>query len=105
MIKNFLSRIFPPKEIVKPFPVPEYVVFNITNFNNWFNAKDNGAVYAHSGIFLRLDKLSENHILDYIEKCYGIEAGGPFLWSKPVNCMISKFYDEIRADWKVKLLS
>jgi hypothetical protein len=30
------------------------------------------AVYANTGIFLRLDKLSESHIKDYLEKCYSI---------------------------------
>lgn len=104
MLKKILSEFFPPKVIIKPFPVPEYVVFNVTNFNNWFNDKNNGAVYANSGIFLRIDKLSETHIFDYMIKCYGINNGGSFLWSKPVNTMISNFYQEIRADWRIKLL-
>jgi hypothetical protein len=62
-----------PKEIIRPFNVPDYITCNVENFNNWFNAKNNNAEYAHSGIFLRLDKLSESHIQDYFLKCYGID--------------------------------
>lgn len=103
MLKKIISKIVSQKELSKPFSVPEYIVFNVDNFNAWFNDKNNGATYANSGIFLRVDKLSEAQILDYIEKCYGIKDGGPFLWSKPINTMISRFYDDIRADWMVKL--
>lgn len=84
----------------RPFLVPEYIVFNVENFNNWFNAKDNNAVYAHPGIFLRIDKLSESCIEDYIEKCYGLK--GRFLWSKHTYEMYSEFYNEIRKDWMKK---
>lgn len=94
---GFLKR----KEIVKPFPVPEYIVFNVDNFNKWFVAPDNGAVYANKGIFLRLDKLGESHVTDYIEKCYGL-AGG-FLWTKPTSTMIREFHEAIRKDWTIKL--
>jgi hypothetical protein len=41
--------------------------FNVDNFNKWFNDPNNKAVYANTGIFLRLDKLSESH-KDYLEK-------------------------------------
>ena len=61
------------KTIIVPFDIPFYIIFNVDNFNNWFNATDNNAIYAHSGIFLRTDKLSESHIHDYILKCYGID--------------------------------
>lgn len=91
---GFLKR----KEIVKPFPVPEYIVFNVENFNNWFNDDNNNAIYANKGIFLRLDKLSESQITDYIEKCYGLSGG--FLWSKPTHEMIYMFYEEIRKNWQ-----
>lgn len=91
------------KEVIKFFPVPEYIIFNVDNFNAWFNAPGNNAIYAHSGIFLRLDKLSESHITDYLEKCYGIKNNGPFLWSKPTHIMISNFYSEIRKDWSERL--
>ena len=67
-----MLKIF-TKEVIKPFPVPEFIVLNVDNFNTWFKAKDNNAVYANEGIFLRLDKLSVSHVTDYMEKCYGIK--------------------------------
>lgn len=94
---NFLK-----KEVVKPFQVPEYIVFNIENFNNWFNDKNNNAVYAHPGIFLRTDKLSESHITDYLEKCYGITKKDNIIWSESRGELIRKFYNELRNDWRNK---
>lgn len=89
------------KEIIKPFPVPRYIVFNVDNFNNWFNSPDNNAIYANSGIFLRLDKLSESHIIDYLEKSYGIiEDNHNYTYS-----MIRKFLDDVRMDWLKKINS
>lgn len=65
--------------IHKNIKIPEEsVVFNVDNFNEWFNDKDNGATYAHSGIFLRTDKLSDQHIEEYMKNCYGIDNFGPF---------------------------
>jgi hypothetical protein len=99
-----LLDFFKKKKIIEPIEMPsEDVVFNVDNFNKWFNDPNNNAIYAHSGIFLRLDKLSETHIIDYIEKCYGIKNGGPFLWSQPLFEMIVKFNDRIREDWRNKL--
>ena len=90
-----------------PFIIPkviplEEIIFNVDNFNIWFNHKDNDAQYANPGIFLRVDKLSESHITDYLLKCYGIENPA-FLFSKPANEMISDFQKEIRTDWLKKL--
>lgn len=90
--------LFKRKEVIKPFLVPEYIVFSVDNFNKWFNDDNNNAVYANKGIFLRLDKLSESHITDYIDKCYGLSGG--FLWSKPTHEMIYMFYEEIRKNWQ-----
>jgi hypothetical protein len=84
-------------EVVKSHPVPEYIIFNLDNFNAWFNAKDNGAIYAHSGIFLRLDKLSVVHVDDYIEKCYGLAH------SIQGHDKTVKFYNKIKEDWRKKL--
>jgi len=87
------------KEIIKPFPVPSYIMFNVDNFNTWFNAPDNGATYAHVGIFLRTDKLSLNHVTEYMEKCYGISE-----WkNNHVPDTVWAFYEEVRADWIKKL--
>jgi len=83
------------REVVEIFPVPQYIVFNVVNFNSWFINPGNNAVYANSGIFLRLDKLDEAHITDYLEKCYGIVDG---------DCEdIKEFEKEIREDWKHKI--
>ena len=87
---------------VKTFLVPEYIVFNVDNFNKWFNAPDNNAIYANPGIYLRIDKLSEDCITDYILKCYGLSGG--FLWSKPTHTMLRDFHTAIVHDWKVKLI-
>ena len=61
------------KQQEQKFVPKSYVLFNVDTFNTWFNDKDNGAEYAHSGIFLRLDKLSENHLIDYFKKCHNID--------------------------------
>ena len=100
-MKRFLDLF---KKKVIPVQIPsEDVVFSVDNFNKWFNDPNNNAVYANSGIFLRLDKLSESHILDYLLKSYGIENGGPMKWSAPHYVIIEKFYKEIREDWKKKI--
>lgn len=101
-MKKFLDFFKKEKPVEKEIP-SEDVVFNVDNFNKWFNDLNNNAVYAHPGIFLRLDKLSESHITDYLEKCYGIKNGGAFLWSKPTSEMIRIFCEEIREDWRNKL--
>lgn len=78
-------------------------IFNVEKFNEWFCDPNNEATYAHTGIFLRLDKLSVGHIFEYLEKRYGIKYGGPFLWSKPTREMLGDFEEEIRKDWRTKL--
>lgn len=76
----------------------KYVLFNVETFNTWFNDKYNDAVYAHSGIFLRVDKLSESQIKDYLIKCHGLELSN---WD--IEEDIRNFYEEIRKDWLKKL--
>lgn len=78
---------------------PAYIVINVDNFNLWFNHPDNGATYAHPGIFLRLDKLSTNHIVEYMEKCYGIN--GYNVPSEEYD--VQNFMDIIRKDWIKKI--
>jgi hypothetical protein len=80
------------------FAPKKYVLFNVDTFNTWFNDKYNDAVYAHSGIFLRLDKLSESHIEDYLVKCHGLDLSN---WD--IHEDIRNFYEEIRKDWLKKL--
>jgi len=100
-----IGDLFSKKEdtkVKKEIP-DESIVFNVDNFNKWFCDPNNKAIYANSGIFLRVDKLSESHIEDYLMKCYGIPNYGPFLWSQPTWEMVSDFYNEIRKDWMNKL--
>ena len=54
-----ISKLF-TREIVieKQCVPPEYIVFNVSNFNQWFQDPNNNAVYANRGIYLRIDKLS-----------------------------------------------
>jgi hypothetical protein len=104
--KNFLSfsrlKSVSRKETDRVIP-DESIIFNVDNFNDWFCDPNNGAVYANKGIFLRVDKLSESQIIDYIEKKWGIKKDETFLWSKPFNIMVSNFHKEIRKDWVNKL--
>lgn len=102
-ILDRVKLLFSKSESIKTKVIPsESIVFNVDNFNEWFCNPNNNAIYANEGIFLRTDKLDESHIEDYIDKKYGIKDGGPFLWSKPVNSMLSDFYKEIRKDWMHK---
>ena len=95
-----MKRIFDffKKKETKSIEVPsESAVFDVENFNRWFNDPNNNAVYANPGIFLRTDKLSESHIMDYLEKCHGIKNGGPFLE------MVAEFEERIREDWRKRI--
>ena len=83
-----------PKRVI---PLEE-IIFNVDNFNIWFNHPGNGATYANSGIFKRTDKLSETHIDEYLAKCYGIENGA-FLFSKPFGEMKSDLLNDIKQNW------
>jgi hypothetical protein len=96
MIDKFVN-FFKKKEVEKPYiEVSDDIIFNVDNFNEWFNDPNNNAVYAHSGIFLRTDKLSESHILDYIKNRFdGIK--------EPDHSKISEFYSKIRDDWRAKI--
>ena len=42
-------------------------MLNVKDFNEWFNSDKDKEIYAHPGIFLRLDKLSQHHIQDFIK--------------------------------------
>lgn len=101
-MKNLLNSILGKSNETHKKVIPlEEIIFNVDNFNIWFNHKDNGAEYAHSGIFLRTDKLSQTKIIDYLLKCYGID--NTFIFSKPIHQMISDFEKDIRKDWLSKL--
>lgn len=92
---NFFIRLFKntKKEL---FIIPDYIVFNIENFNNWFN-DPNKESYAGSGIFLRIDKLGISFIENYLKDCYDYDIE---LYE---YLKIVQFYDDIVKDWKFKL--
>ncbi len=98
MIEKFRNFFSKKKETEEVNIIPDDIIFNIDNFNNWFNDPNNNAVYAHSGIFLRLDKLSQSHIEDYMYKSYRIPINSNEYYDK-----ISDFYYKIRDDWRAKL--
>ena len=96
-----LPLCFWTEEELKDIP-SEDIIFDVDNFNIWFNNPSNNAIYANPGIFLRLDKLSETHILDYLDKCYDIDSDFEG-FSKPKHIIMNTFYNEIRKDWSSKL--
>ena len=98
-MKNLLNSVLGKTKNKQVIPLEE-IIFNVDNFNIWFNHKDNGAEYAHPGIFLRGDKLSEGHVEDYLLKCYGIETE---VFSKSTHEMIYTFMQDIRLDWIIKI--
>lgn len=77
-------------------------IINIDNFNKWFNDPNKDPeIYAHSGIFLRLDKLSEGHFNDYFLSCEGIDDLNHFKEELTFN----EYYDfenAVRKDWREK---
>ncbi len=81
---------------------PKEEIFNVENFNTWFCDPNNGANYANLGIFLRLDKLGETHITDYIQKKYDINWLN-FSDSGIFYEEILEFYHVIRQDWLTKI--
>jgi hypothetical protein len=85
------------EEVKKAIP-PQAIIFNVNNFNIWFCAEDNGATYAHKGIFLRADKLGQDQINDYLLNCYGI-SNYAFLGDRPTREIFSDFEKAIREDW------
>lgn len=93
-MKNFLD-FFKKKNII-----PEDIVINVDNFNTWFNDLNNGAIYAHPGIFLRIDKLSESQVLDYIKKSYNKDT---YEFYKDKYYLTQSLYTRIIYDWKHKL--
>jgi hypothetical protein len=99
-MKSIIDSLLSKKEDKTPKRVIplEDIIFNVDNFNIWFNHTGNGATYANSGIFKRTDKLSETHIDEYLAKCYGIENGA-FLFSKPFGEMKSDLLKDIKQNW------
>lgn len=93
-MRNILNKLVGEKKSKATKPLDE-IVYNVENFNIWFCHKDNQAVYANKGIFLRLDKLSNSHIIDYLQKSFGIDS--------PDYDKVVMLYDDVRKDWLNKL--
>lgn len=86
---DFLKK--KPKVVRKLIPS---IVWDINNFNRWFCEKYNGATYAHRGIWGRTDKLSWNHITEYLEIVYGLSP-------KDVpEISIIHFMNDVRESWR-----
>jgi len=101
-MKDLIDRIIGSKKEAPKQVLPvEEIIFSVDNFNIWFRHPNNGAEYANEGIYLRIDKLSESHIEDYLLKSYGL-SNGAFLFSKPYREMISDLYKAVRKDWADK---
>lgn len=94
-MKNLLNSILRKKEEFKPLIPIDSIVYNVDNFNLWFCDTNNGALYANKGIFLRLDKLSQSHITDYLKKSYGI--------TEIDHQKVYYFEIDIRKDWYNRL--
>jgi hypothetical protein len=73
-------------------------ILSVKKFNDWFNSPKDSSIYAHPGIFLRLDKLSAHHIDDYIKMTtYDYLEYEDFDFKK-----MRSFEDRIRKDWMKK---
>ena len=74
-------------------------LLDVDRFNEWFNSPKDSSIYAHPGIFLRTDKLSQGHIEDYIymTTC-GILTIDYFEYNQIVD-----FEHRILNDWFKKL--
>jgi hypothetical protein len=101
-IKASSKKKVEPKKKVEKILLDEEEIYNVENFNNWFNDKNKPKeIYAHPGIFLRTDKLSQSHFEYYFEHC-GIENGREYCegenWYK-----YKDFENEVIKDWFKKL--
>ncbi len=96
--KNIIDR---ENKIRETFQSPMFysVIFSIKNFNNWFKNNKNENIYAHAGIYLRTDKLSEHHVYDYVE----VITNGLLSKEDFDENTIMMFKENIRQDWLQQL--
>ena len=73
-------------------------ILNVDDFNEWFNNNKDKEIYAHPGIFLRLDKLSQHHIQDFIS----VKSNGVINYEYFVEQKLIDFKEEIYKDWLEK---
>ncbi len=70
-------------------------LLNVKKFNNWFNSPKDKEMYAHPGIFLRTDKLSQHHFDDFIKmSTNGLLTCGDFDFKKMYD-----FENRVRDNW------
>lgn len=71
-------------------------ILDVDKFNDWFiNNKDKN-LYAHAGIFGRVDKLSQSHVEAYIfYATKGLVSYRDFNWNK-----LKEFEFKIKSDWR-----
>lgn len=74
-------------------------ILNVNKFNNWFNSPKDESIYAHPGIFLRLDKLSTHHIHEYISTI----TNGYLKYEDFGQNKMYSFENKIRKNWVKKL--
>lgn len=70
-------------------------ILDVDRFNVWFNSDKDPNIYAHPGIFLRLDKFSNSHLEEYIENV----TEGLLFYDDFSDEDIRDFYLRIRKDW------
>jgi len=74
-------------------------ILSTKKFNKWFNSDKDSSLYAHSGIFLRLDKLSKSHFDNYIKMTtHGYLAYEDFDFVKMLS-----FEDRVRKNWRKQI--
>ena len=79
-----------------------YIV-DVNNFNSWFCSDKPSDIYANKGIFLRLDKLSQHHIVDYI---FSLTNDLTKEETEELYCSVNLFNNFeklIRSDWNMKI--
>ena len=77
-------------------------ILSIENFNTWFNDPNNGATYAHSGIFLRRDKLSEAHFDEYFLSCSTVDNLEHFKREVGQN-KIYEYINSVGDNWIIQI--
>ncbi len=94
----------PEVDILEEVPVDmtNDAIFSVDTFNEWFNDPENGAVYANSGIFLRIDKLSMGQIEDYMDKRWGIDNKSSLYDNSSLYLLMLQFKEDIAIDWRKK---
>lgn len=100
-MKKLINFLFKKKtKELEQYPIPEYIIFSVSNFNKWFNNQKDPNIYANPGIFLRLDKLSHYTIEQYVKNCYGINID-KYQWSKEYKSLQTNLYNDIVKKWKL----